>query len=305
LELKGPFDRDRLKLENDPSRRYFVQGSYRFTTPTEQVNALWMAREFIDGLLDVLITGANLGYYSSFLKLVDLGLSCENSQDIVQAGQKIPNYPRMGTYEEFQPISIDEPSLVGYLDGARKIRLKVGGKYHQIATLLRAGVTASDEYAKFFGIWRSFNAFYNHLIPGDDKDAAKVEKFAKKALQLHEANGIVDFYNKASIASWGEMQLRLVLLGHKNIFEMLTKARLKSWRGGRNYSSELVKALLSGDPFSILTSSLLCLYSVRNGVIHGSRYSHLEADFLYLCSLLLQEIVMNALQIQFIRRYAV
>ena len=101
------------------------------------------------------------------------------------------------------------------------------------------------------------------------------------------------------------MQLRLLTLGYMNIFEMLSKAGLKSEQGTIDYSAELVKALASGDPFEILAASLLCLYSVRNSVVHGSRFSYQEVDFLYLCSLLLQEVIMNALVIHFIRKYAV
>lgn len=306
LELKGLFNRDGLRLENDPGRKYFVQGSYKFTTATKEENALWKAREFVDDLLNVLITGANLGFYSSFPKLVDLNVVCENSEEIGRSGQGIPNYPRVGAYEEIQPVSIDAPTLSGYIDAAGKIRSKAGQDYDRIATLLRAGVTASDEYAKFIGICRAFNALYECLIPGTSaRDVDKIKMFPQKAFDRTTAKSVVDLYSKPTISGWGEMQLRLLMLGHMNILEMLSKAGLKSEKGTIDYSAELATARGSSDPFIILSSSLLCLYSVRNGVVHGSRYSYQEVDFLYLCSLLLQEVIMNALNIHFIRKYAI
>jgi hypothetical protein len=303
MELNGSYHHDGITLESDPSRQG-VKGHYRFTTASEDVNALWTALDFIDGFLNVLITGANLGFYSSFPKITDLKLDCENSQEVDKAGKRIPQYRRIGTDEGSQAISIDEPTLQSYLNSIEKVRA-TGQQYDQIATQFRAGVSASDEYAKFIGLCRAFNAFYEFLIPDPHlRDVEKIKRFPRQAFDEKTAVGIIAFYNKPNITGSGEMQFRLMTLGYVNVLEMLSKAGLTSEKGTIDYSAELTTALASGEPFEILASSLLCLYSLRNSVMHGMKYSYQEIDFLYLCSLLLQEVIINALNIHFIRKVA-
>jgi hypothetical protein len=53
---------------------FFHKSAVTSTDPGHE-NALWKASELVDGLLDVLITGANLGYYSSFPKVIDLNVA--------------------------------------------------------------------------------------------------------------------------------------------------------------------------------------------------------------------------------------
>jgi len=89
LELKGSYDRNGLTLESDLSRQR-VKGRYHFTTASEDINALWTALDFIDAFLNVLITGTNLGFYSSFPRITDLKLDFENSQEVEKGRTKDP-----------------------------------------------------------------------------------------------------------------------------------------------------------------------------------------------------------------------
>jgi hypothetical protein len=270
-------------------------------------NAHAPAIEMIDGLLNVLITGANLGFYSDFAKLVELDIQCQNCEEIVRAGLTLPPpYPKVGEASEElwkMTTAIDSSSLSQYVDAVDKIRAAgSGAAFNQIATQFRGGVVAPDVYVKFFGLWRSFNALYNHIIRANLNDNDKIQRFARAAFDKSQADAIVDFYNKLGYTSWGQMQWCLLKVGRKNVFEMLAKADLRSQKKKVNYSQSLQRALRSEDSFAILQAALLCLYSVRNSVIHGWRYKYEEADFLYLCCLLLQEVVVNALSIKFIRQ---
>lgn len=302
LDLARDFIRDGLELMKDKKVEGTVRGVYRFKSSNFSDDAEMLARKQIDDLLNVLITGANLGFYSDFPEITDFRITCDNIEDVVRTGGILPSYlPR----ETAPPVSIDSDSLGKYFDGAKKLRASgYGNVYENISTLLRAGLTASDEYAKFFGIWRSFNAFYNHLDPISTNEVDRIQTFAKSALDTKTAQSIIDLYNKPSISGWGPMQQRLLMVGCTNVFDMLVKANLTSEKGTINYSTELAKCIgTSTKPLEVLRWALLCLYSVRNTVLHGARYSYREADFLYLCSLLLQEVSVTALNVNFIRKY--
>ncbi|MBU3170212.1 hypothetical protein [Clostridium estertheticum] len=125
---------------------------------------------------------------------------------------------------------------------------------------INEGKTNFDYISQYSLLWTAFNALYSKLYPelGDRKS---VEEFAAEQYVINYFEILFSSYDTYQLLKQLSLQ-ELTLRGKKNILE--------------NVSEKLKKSLEAKDNNQIALNGMLCLYAVRNAIIHGTAVKEVE-----------------------------
>ena len=265
-----------------------VQFSFVFTR--RRYDDYWhihaLAEKKVYKILDTMSPGLfyNLGY-PFFPMVSDLELILENIQQLKAAGQQIPSH---GSLWFKYNLSLSKVGFKSALRRNSRINKSANRRIlRHFLLLYRRGLSCEDDFDKFFTLWRSFNALYNHFCKGK-YESPKICRILKK-LDPRDITYLVGTYSKVSRSS--EIGLLLVKHGY-NLFKYLANRKLVDSRN-RNRSQQLRKAISSGRQEDILEKAMLCLYVVRCNFAHGSDSQIIKDRNLFrICSTFLAALLM-------------
>jgi hypothetical protein len=268
--------------------------TYRFATEDYDPNVYRETKEKIERFLD--ITSFNSALQGTDLRqiMTDFDMSLDNWIELHQAGKFVPS---KGTHTFHNTGKWTQHFAEIELDWAERL-----GKGHnsdvlfRIMRLLRLSIWESDEYDRFSMVWKSFNAFYNHVY-GSRKhsELARIHFFADKLLATNSKwlKAVVEEYwtpfpkptPLGNYLTWVLVMVR----GSQNVLDDLSKQNLTM--KGINYSKRVLEAIKTSSLQEALQSALSCIYVERCRVEHGEIYSEEERDLLYICATILQRII--------------
>ena len=113
-----------------------------------------------------------------------------------------------------------------------------------------------DFISQYSILWTAFNAFYSKIYP-NKSDRKSVEAIASKGYVIEYFNKMLDSYNTRKLLEKLFCQ-KLVLRENDKVSE-----KLKESMKQRDYEQ-------------IALNAVLCLYSVRNAIVHGNAEQELE-----------------------------
>ncbi|WP_039655913.1 hypothetical protein [Clostridium tyrobutyricum] len=113
-----------------------------------------------------------------------------------------------------------------------------------------------DFISQYSILWTAFNSFYSKIYP-DKSDRTSVKAIASKKY-------VIEYFNK--------------LLNSYDTYELLKKLSCEKLvlRGNDDVSEKLKKSLKDKDYEQIALNAVLCLYAVRNAIVHGDVKQELD-----------------------------
>lgn len=230
-----------------------------------------------DKILDAMAPSLfyNLGH-PYFPVVSNFEVTLKNEAQLRAAGKKVPPH---GLLRFKYNLVISPAGLQATLQRNSQIAKSLNVKILRHALqLYRRGLFCEDEFDKFFTLWRSFNALYDHFC----KRGTQSQKISQ-ILQRLDSNDIaylITTYSKVSSNS----ELAISLVGHNyNLFKYLVSRNLIDNRN-RNRSQELGNAISTGQHADILEKAVLCLYVVRCNFAHGSNSQIVKDQMLFTIS---------------------
>jgi hypothetical protein len=271
---------------------------HRFTTSNFSSALPERAREDVERFLDASTANTTLTGWDVREIPVEFDLALENWLELQEAGM---NPPAKGSFTFHNTATWSKQ----FVESAWEMSKQLGSLPDQevvfrIMRLLRRSVLDEDEFERFSKVWRSFNAFYNHLATNpQSSEASRIVNFARILAATHSkwlAGVINEYWTPLVKPVQLDNYLKLVLTraNYLSIMDCLIKQNFTD-RGGTNHSQDLSKAVTTNDVGLTLETALLCLYVERNQVLHGEVISDSERDLLYVCAAFLQRTVALAL----------
>lgn len=154
-----------------------------------------------------------------------------------------------------------------------------GSLIQSVLNYLRLGFSHYDEYVTFMFVWIGFNALYNHVSSklgyDDAKEWEKIVLFSQ-SIQSPQASVFVS-----------EKGMNTAVINDLIRRDLKTKSRSRDI----NHSENLEKSSAASNHNEALKSALLCLYSLRNAIMHGSFLFEEERKWIEMHSLFLANIV--------------
>jgi hypothetical protein len=299
--VDAPISLDGVEIETHPQSTKDspkVNVTYRFTTSNSSQNLFQQAKEDIERFLDAEAISLALTGWDVREVAEEFDMTLENWLELQKAGM---NLPSKMSFEFRNTSTWTKDYIATAWDWSKKLAAhKDAEVVFRILRLLRHSILEPDEYDRLSKIWRSFNAFYNHLAGsarGIETDRIRV--FAKA---LSATNS--DWLSKAIDVWWTPLPKPTTLKDHltfilananyASVMDCVIKQNFTD-RNGVNYSQLLASAVSAKDAVGILQNTLLCIYVERNRVLHGEVISEQERDLLYICAAVLQKIVAIAL----------
>lgn len=225
----------------------------------------------------------------------DFDLELENWRELSAQG-KNPPVRFSATFRN--TATWNEDSVSEAWDWSKKVACHADAEpVFRILRLLRHSMVEEDEYDRFSKVWRSFNAFYNHLAGGlKSSERSRIDNFAESLMTTSSkwlAAAIQEHWTpKSSIEHY--LDFVIANRGWNSVMGCFIKQDFTD-NQGVNHSESLAAAVSKEHVAGALESALLCLYCERNRVMHGETISDSERDLLYVCAVFLQRIVAIAL----------
>lgn len=303
--MSEPFSIDEFCFENHPkstkdSLRTLV--TYRFTTGSDYPRNIFdESKEKVERILAVANINLAMTGWDVREPIEEFEIQLENWEELYLAGQ---NPPSKGEFQIKNTSIWTKDFVLATTKSFSKLTAhKDADVVFRMMRLLRNSMVEDDEYERFSKIWRSFNAFYNHLA-GNRKssESDRIRDFASNLCSVALRpkgwlQGVIDdCWTPLSVPTPIKDHLILVLTLNSwpSVMECLVKQNFQDDHG-HNHSRSLAAAVASKNMATGLESSLLCLYVERNKVLHGETISETERDLLYVCASFLQRIVAIAL----------
>ena len=242
-----------------------IQFSLRFTKRHYQ--DYWrifdLAEKKVSKILDTMAPGLFYNLGSPYFPVVaDFEVVLENEKQLRAAGQQIPSH---GSIRFTYKLLLSPAGFKTTLKQLSKIAKSPNKKILQHSLhLYRRSLSCEDEFDKFFTLWRSFNALYDHFSTGN-YETRRILQILQK-LGPNDVNYLVKTYSNVPSNS----EIALVVARYKyDLFRYLVSRKLVDKRKN-NRSHELKKAISTGQQTAILERAVLCLYVVRCNFAHGS-----------------------------------
>ena len=231
----------------------------------------------VDEILDTMAPDLffNLGS-PSFPVVSDFELKLKNVAQLLAAGKKVPSH---GLLHFTYNLVISPTGLRQTLKRDSQIQRSSNARIIRHALqLYRRGLSHEDCFDKFFTLWRSFNAIYNHF----SKRKSEPEQISD-ALQILNSNDITYLITTYSNVQ-PNSELAIPLSKNSfNLFQYLAGRKLIDLKN-RNRSQELRQAISAGQRPAMLEKAVLCLYVVRCNFAHGSNLQITKDKDLFLVS---------------------
>jgi len=232
------------------------------------------AEKKVNKILDAMAPGLfyNLGH-PYFPIVSDLELILKNEAQLRAAGKKVPPH---GLLRFKYNLVITPAGLKATIQYNSQIAKSATARILRHALqLYRKGLSNEDDFDKFFTLWRSFNALYDHFYKGRT-ESQRISQILQ-TLASNDIAYLIATYSKVSPKS----ELAIPLAGHNyNLFKYLVSRNLIDNRS-RNRSQELGKAISTAQQADILEKAVLCLYVVRCNFAHGSNSQIVKDEILF------------------------
>lgn len=231
----------------------------------------------------------------------DFELQLENWDELYAAGL---NPPAKGKFEMRNTSTLSQVFVTATWDTFSKLRNHNDSEVIlRTLRLLRRSMVEDDEYDRFSKVWRSFNAFYNHLAgTRSTPESDRIKNFAIRLCSI--AMRPKGWLEGVVTECWTPLPkptelkdyltLTLSLNNWTSVMDCFIKQNFQD-NHGNNLSQSLAAAVAANDVSKTLEFSLLCLYVERCKVEHGETISENEKNLLYVCAAYLQRIVAVAL----------
>jgi hypothetical protein len=233
-------------------------------------NEIW---EEFEKLLNAAMSG--LLFYadlSNFSSVSEKELKLTNSYEIVTANQQLPIRFSM-TFTN--TLDLSESHFDATLVNLATIEASPNKDLiNHCLHLFRQGLTYSDSSDKFFTLWRTFNALYNHFSPSP-RESTSI-KGTIDQLSTAQVDLIINAFTNVATD-----ELRLILAGHQsNLFNYLASAALID-DNGHNRSQELQDALTSSNHKETVKCATFCFYVLRCKYAHGSDQAIIQNEKMF------------------------
>jgi hypothetical protein len=143
--------------------------------------------------------------------------------------------------------------------------------------LLHSGYGLSDPADKLESFWKSFNILYGCLENWERQSARS------------SINNLLNSYPREREVVNG------ILERHAGAMNELVNAELAEWNSGKSYSMELRDSLRTANYRSQLRWAILCVYLVRNEIVHKCESLEEKHPFYTQCSSFLFDLVRSIL----------
>lgn len=197
-----------------------------------------------------------------FPEVTDFDLQLKNTAQLIAAGKKIPTH---GRFSFSCNLVVSPKGLNSTLKRRAQIqRSQNAAIIRHALQLYRRGLSHEDCFEKFFTLWRSFNAIYNHFSKKSGEPRQILDVLNK--LDPSDITYLITTYSKVQSSS----ELAIILRKNNlNLFQYLAGKNLIDNRN-RNRTQELQQAISTGQQLLILQKAMLCLYVLRCRIAHGS-----------------------------------
>ena len=275
---------------------------YRFTTGSGySPNIVDETKETVERFLAVANVNLALTGWDVREPIDEFELKLENWEELYKAGL---NPPALGKFETKNTSTYSQDFVsVTWTSYSKLAAHEDAVPIFRVLRLLRQSMVEDDDYDRFSKVWRSFNAFYNHMTTSPSSpEADRIRNFASSlcSVALRPKGWLEGVINEC----WTPLpkptplkdHLRFVLTLNNwvSIMDCFVKGNLID-RNGNNHSQNLAAAIAAKNFANALESSLLCLYVERNKVLHGETLEERERVLLYVCASYLQRIIAVAL----------
>lgn len=276
----GEWSGNGFKLKKHPSEDNAILGECTFETEDTK-NVVEIAEAEIGKFLNMLILAFRDSAFSPVFKLVDFKIDLTNRKELYDRGVSVP--------ADFE-INVNMiPKLSDrLLDENLAYMKKLFGSgdaefLYQVITYYRKGVNEDNPFDKFVWLWTALNSLYEKLAEkGDWGDIKCINYFSNNFLSGDGVEAIVSF-GKRPAGDWIKTSmiftLDLSMNNYSNIFDFFIKNQITNRDKTRNYSDELKEAINKGNnKKEMVCKAILCLYGMRNQIVHGAYYSNSGTD---------------------------
>lgn len=276
--------------------------TYRFTTGNAfSPNIYDETKEMVDKFLAVGDVNLAMTGWDVRESVEDFELQLENWEELHIAGL---NPPARGTFQTRNTSTLSQEFVTATWNSFSKLSTHADSEViFRALRLLRHSMVEDDEYDRFSKIWRSFNAFYNHLAgTHGTPEPERIKNFASRLCSI--AMRPKGWLDGVVVESWtplpkptplkDHLTLTLTMNNWSSVMDCFAKQNFQD-NHGNNLSQSLAAAVAANDVAKALEVSLLCLYVERCKVEHGETISENERNLLYVCTSYLQRIVAIAL----------
>lgn len=276
--------------------------TYRFTTGSNYPQNIFdQSKETVDKFLAVGNVNLAMTGWDVREPIEEFELQLENWEELHKAGL---NPPAKGKFQMRNTSTLNQQFVAAIWNSFSKLSAhKDAEVIFRVLRLLRHSMVEDDEYDRFSKVWRSFNAFYNHLAAAQNSaETDRIKNFARSLCSV--AMRPKGWLEGVIGECWtplpkptplkDHLTLVLTLNNWASIMDCFVKQNFQD-KHRNNHSSILAAAVAAKDIANTLESSLICLYDERNKVLHGETISESERDLLYVCTSYLQRIVAIAL----------
>jgi hypothetical protein len=197
-----------------------------------------------------------------FPEVSDLELQLKNTAQLLAANMKIPSHSQLSfSYT----LEVNPKGLTNALRRRSQIQRSPNASIiWRALALYRRGLAHEDSLDKFFTLWRSYNAFYDHFSKKKREHERVLDVLNK--LDPNDISYLVTTYSKVKPSS----ELGLILSrSNLNLFQYLVGKNMIDNKK-RDRSLELKQAISVGQQILIVKKAMLCLYVVRCNIAHGS-----------------------------------
>jgi len=259
---EGGWSIHQLSSRNGKERLEFA---YRFkTAANEDYEKIYcLAQERVNDLLDAMSAGLFFSLeHVYFPTISDFEVVLENKAELVRMGQPIPS---RFTINFKYNLVVSNSGLRTALENLQKLASSPNrDTLRHCLRIYRRGLSYEDSFDKFFTLWRTFNALYNHY----STKRSETERIRETLHELgqNERELLIRTYSKVPDNS----ELAFTLARHNyDLFTYLASKNLVD-DYGNDRSNQLSNALASRQSEDIIIGAILCLYVIRCWYAHAS-----------------------------------